>query len=51
MRVGFKMGRTTRKKVWMGLQPSIMAASSMVMGMDFIKPQNMNTASPAPKPR
>jgi hypothetical protein len=35
----------------MGLQPSIMAASSISRGMDFIKPENMNTASPAPKPR
>jgi hypothetical protein len=33
------------------LQPSIMAASSISRGMDFINPENMNTASPAPKPR
>ena len=45
------MGRTTEKKVRMGEQPSIMAASSISMGMDLTKPQNMNTASPAPKPK
>ena len=49
--VGLRMGKTTEKKVRMGLQPSIMAASSISMGMDFIKPANMNTARPAPKPR
>ena len=38
-------------KIWMGLQPSIMAASSISMGTLFIKPVNMNTARPAPKPR
>ena len=42
---------TTEKKVRRGEQPSIMAASSISMGMDLTKPQNMNTASPAPKPR
>ena len=49
--VGLKMGNTMRKYVWMGLQPSIMAASSISMGTLFIKPVNMNTARPAPKPR
>lgn len=49
--VGFRMGNTTLKKIWMGLQPSIMAASSISMGTLFIKPVNMNTARPAPKPR
>jgi len=49
--VGLKMGNTMRKYVWMGLQPSIMAASSISSGMLLTKPQNMNTASPAPKPR
>ena len=49
--VGFRMGKTTLKKIWMGLQPSIMAASSISMGMLFMKPVNMNTARPAPKPR
>ena len=48
--VGFRMGNTTLKKIWMGLQPSIMAASSISMGTLFIKPVNMNTARPAPKP-
>ena len=49
--VGFKIGQTTLKKIWMGLQPSIIAASSISTGMLFIKPVNMNTARPAPKPR
>ena len=49
--VGFKIGQTTLKKIWIGLQPSIIAASSIAIGMDFTKPVNMNTASPAPKPR
>ena len=35
----------------MGEHPSMSAASSISMGMDFTKPQNMKTASPAPKPR
>ena len=49
--VGFKIGQTTLKKICSGLQPSIMAASSMAMGIDLTKPVNMNTARPAPKPR
>ena len=39
------------EKVCRGVQPSIMAASSYFQGMLFTKPQNMNTDSPAPKPR
>ena len=39
------------KKVWMGVQPSIMAASSISRGIDFTKPVNINTESPAPNPR
>ena len=49
--VGLSIGKTTRKKVRMGPQPSIIAASSISTGMDLTKPQNMNTARPAPKPR
>ena len=49
--VGFITGRTTLKNVWIGVQPSIMAASSISIGMDFTKPLNINTASPAPYPR
>ena len=49
--VGLRMGKTTLKKIWIGLQPSIMAASSISMGTLFMKPVNMNTARPAPKPR
>ena len=45
------MGSTTRKKVRTGLQPSMAAASSISSGMDLTKPVNMNSASPAPKPR
>ena len=51
MNVGFIMGSTTRKKVRTGPQPSMTAASSISRGMDFTKPENMNTAKPAPKPR
>ena len=49
--LGLRMGKTTLKKIWMGLQPSIMAASSISMGTLFMKPVNMKTARPAPKPR
>ena len=49
--VGFRMGKTTLKKICSGLQPSIMAASSISMGTLFMKPVNMKTARPAPKPR
>jgi len=49
--VGFIMGSTTEKKVFTGPQPSIAAASSMDRGMDLTKPENINTAKPAPKPR
>ena len=45
------IGNTTWKKVWIGVQPSIMAASSISNGMLFTNPQNINTASPAPNPR
>ena len=49
--VGFMIGRTMPKKVRKGPQPSILAASSISSGMLLTKPQNMKTASPAPKPR
>ena len=49
--VGLSMGNTIRKKVRSGPQPSMAAASSISMGMLLTKPVNMNTASPAPKPR
>ena len=49
--VGFRIGNTILKKICSGLQPSIIAASSIAIGTDFIKPVNMNTARPAPKPR
>ena len=49
--VGFIIGNTTWKKVWSGVHPSIIAASSISSGMLFTKPQNINTASPAPNPR
>jgi len=45
------MGSTTEKNVRSGVQPSIMAASSISMGIDFTKPENIKTARPAPKPR
>ena len=51
MNVGFMMGMTTVKNVLIGPAPSMSAASSISMGMVFTKPQNMNTASPAPNPR
>lgn len=51
MSVGLSMGRTTRKKVRMGPQPSMEAASSISSGMDLTKPTNMKMARPAPKPR
>ena len=51
MAVGFKIGITTPKKVCKGLQPSIMAASSMSSGIDLMNPQNMNTDRPEPNPR
>ena len=51
MVVGFIRGKTTRKKVLMGPQPSIIAASSISMGMPLTKPLNINTLRPAPKPR
>ena len=51
MSVGFSMGRTTRKNVRTGPQPSMEAASSISMGIDFTKPTNMKIARPAPKPR
>ena len=49
--VGLSMGSTTQKKVRMGPQPSMAAASSISRGRLLTKPVNMNTASPAPKPR
>ena len=49
--VGFNIGMITEKKVLIGLHPSIIAASSISSGIDFINPVNINTASPAPKPR
>ena len=45
------MGSTTRKKVRMGPQPSMAAASSISSGRLFTKPENMKIAKPAPKPR
>ena len=51
MSVGFSMGRTTRKNVRTGPQPSMEAASSISMGIDLTKPTNMKIARPAPKPR
>ena len=51
MAVGLSMGNTTRKKVWRGLHPSIVAASSISSGTPLTNPVNMNTESPAPKPR
>ena len=45
------MGNTTEKNILSGEQPSMSAASSISIGIDLTKPQNMNTASPAPKPR
>ena len=49
--VGLRIGKTILKKICSGLQPSIIAASSIASGTDFMKPVNMNTARPAPKPR
>ena len=49
--VGFMMGSTMEKKVLIGPQPSIIAASSISSGSDFRKLLNMNIAVPAPKPR
>ena len=51
IRVGFIIGTTTLKNVLIGLQPSIIAASSTSIGIDFTNPQNINTARPAPNPR
>ena len=44
-------GKITKKKIWIGLQPSIEAASSISKGSPFIKPVNINTANPAPNPK
>ena len=49
--VGFSIGNTIRKKVCRGEQPSMVAASSISFGMLLMKPQNIKTDSPAPKPR
>ena len=49
--VGLSIGMTTRKNVRSGPHPSMAAASSISSGSDLTKPTNMNTASPAPKPR
>ena len=46
-----RIGKTTSQKVSKGEQPSIVAASSMPSGTVFIKPVNIKTESPAPKPR
>ena len=51
MSVGLSMGSTTEKNVRSGPQPSIAAASSISSGMLLTKPENINNASPAPKPR
>ena len=51
MAVGFKMGNTTRQNVPSGEQPSMVAASSIPSGTVLIKPEYMNTESPAPKPK
>ena len=51
MSVGLSIGSTTEKNVRTGPQPSMAAASSISSGSPFTKPENMNTASPAPKPR
>ena len=51
MAVGFRIGITIWKNVWIGVHPSIMAASSISNGILFTKPQNINTESPAPNPR
>ena len=48
--VGFSTGSTILKNVWIGVQPSIIAASSREIGIALIKPANMNTDSPAPNP-
>ena len=37
MYVGFMIGSTTEKKVRSGVHPSIIAASSISSGMDFVK--------------
>ena len=49
--VGLSIGITTEKYVRTGPQPSIAAASSISSGIDLTKPENINTARPAPKPR
>ena len=45
------IGSTIEKNVRSGVHPSIIAASSISTGIDLTKPVNMNTASPAPKPK
>ena len=49
--VGFRIGNTIPKKVCNGVQPSIIAASSISIGTDLMKPANIKMESPAPKPR
>ena len=39
------------KNIFGGLQPSIIAASSIDFGIALIKPENINTESPAPNPQ
>jgi hypothetical protein len=36
--MGLRIGNTIRKKVWIGLHPSIVAASSISRGMLFMNP-------------
>ena len=49
--VGFMIGISTPKKICGGLQPSIMAASSISSGMLLTNPVNIKIESPAPNPR
>ena len=49
--IGFNKGNTIKKNVCIGLHPSIIAASSISIGIDLTNPLNINTESPDPNPR
>jgi hypothetical protein len=49
--VGFIIGKMIPKNVLIGPEPSMLAASSISLGMLFTNPENINTARPVPKPR
>ena len=49
--IGFSNGKTIKKNVFTGVHPSIIAASSISIGIDLTKPLNIKTDNPEPNPR